>query len=171
MDYSIIVVNLIIIVILLAGIGLTCFALPGNLLIFLTALGYGFFDRFLHFDYTFLALLFGALLLGEVVEFAASALGAKKENASTRAVVAAFAGAVLGGILGSAIFPFIGTIVGAILLSFGLSYWAEYTKTGDAAKSAKVAKSVAVGLIVGTIFKITVAVGMVIAVIGRLPWT
>jgi hypothetical protein len=156
--------------IVLTGVGLTLVGLPGNIVIFLTALGYGFYDGFVHFDQRFFIILLGALLLGEAVEFLAGAMGAKKAKASRRAIFSAFIGAVAGGIMGTAVFPLLGTLVGAVLVSFGFSYWAEYSKTGDAAQSSRVARSVAKGLVVGTLFKLAVAVGMATGIVLRLPW-
>lgn len=72
--------------------------------------------------------------------------------------------------MGTAVFPLLGTLVGAVLVSFGFSYWAEYSKTGDAEQSSRVARSVAKGLVVGTLFKLAVAVGMAAGIVLRLPW-
>lgn len=171
MDMSIIAANIVLIVLLLAGVGMTLFALPGNLVILLAALGYAFVEGFSRFDTGFLLTLGGIFLLGEAVEFVAGMLGAKRQNASGRAVIAAFVGGVAGAVVGSVVLPVLGTVAGAVAGAFGLSYAAEYSKTGDREKAARVARSVAAGLLVGTLFKLAVAVGMATAVIYRLSWS
>ena len=171
MDFSLIAANIIVILILFAGLGMTLFGLPGNIVIVLTAVAYGLFEDFAIFETPFLLGLGGIFLLGEAVEFVAGALGAKKAKASGRAMLAAFFGGLAGAVFGSVIMPVAGTLAGAVAGAFGLSYLAELSKTGDKEKSARVARSVAVGLLVGTLFKLAVAVGMAAAVVLRLPWS
>lgn len=163
-------VNFIVVVFLLIALGLTMLTLPGNLLIFLIAMGYGFFDQFSRFDYYFLIMLFTGFALGELVEFAAGAAGAKREKASKRAIAAAVAGAVVGGLAGTALLPVLGSFIGAMLGAYAASYYAELSVCQDAAKSKKVAMSVMKGQIIGAIFKFVVAIAMVIAIIARLAW-
>lgn len=171
MELTLFAANLFVIFLLLAGVGMTLFGLPGNLIILITAVGYGFFENFVTFETRFLLGLGGIFLLGEAVEFLAGALGAKKAKASGRAIVAAFFGGLAGAVFGSVIMPVAGTLAGAVAGAFGLSYLAELSKTGDKEKSARVARNVAVGLLVGTLFKLAVAVGMAAAVVLRLPWS
>lgn len=170
MDLSLVAANIILILVVLAGAGLTLFALPGNLLILLAALAYGLFEGFANFDGGFLLALGGVFLAGEAVEFAAGMLGAKRHKASGRSVVAAFVGGVAGAVAGSLVLPVLGTLAGAVAGAFALCYAAEYGKTGDREKAARVAKGAAVGLLVGTLFKLAVAIGMAAAIIARLPW-
>jgi uncharacterized protein len=164
------IIHVAVIVLLLTGLGLTALGLPGNVLIFVTALAYGYYEGFVHIGYTFLLILLGTLLAGELVEFIAGALSAKRENASKRAVFAAVFGAILGGIVGTGLLPIIGSLLGAMCGSFIASYLAEYTKTGDMEKSQRVAKSVMTGQIIGLIFKFAIGIGMLVAVIYQLPW-
>lgn len=170
MEVALVLANIVVIAAMLIGLGITMVGLPGNLLILLTALGYGFFEGFVHLDSRFLILLFGAVLLGEAVEFIAGALGAKREKASLRAMVASTFGGIAGAVMGTAIIPVIGSIAGAVLGAFGASYLAEYTKTGDSEQAGRVACGVAIGLLLGTLFKLAVGLGMAISVIWRLPW-
>lgn len=170
MDYAVIFINIAVSLILIAGIGLVLLGLPGNILIFITALGYGYYDNFIHISWAVLSVLFVALAAGEIVEFLAGALGAKKEKASSRAVIAAFFGAFSGGIAGTAILPLIGSFLGAMLGAFAASFLAEYSKTSDRGKAGRVALSVMKGQIIGTIVKVIIAVGMAVAIIYRLSW-
>ncbi len=170
MEISLVVANVILIVFLLLAVGLTLFALPGNFVILLAAVGYGFYEGFVQFDRGFLLALGGLFVLGEAVEFVAGMLGAKRRNASGRAVAAALVGGVAGAVAGSVVLPVLGTVAGAVAGAFGLSYAAEYSKTGDREKAARVARGAAAGLLVGTLFKLAVAVGMAAAIIARLAW-
>jgi len=170
MEIGLLLANIGMMFIVLLGAGVTLIGLPGNLIIFLGALGYGYWEHFTHFSTTFLLLLFGIFILGEAVEFLAGAMGAKKEHASGQAVIAAILGAILGGIIGTGLLPFIGTILGAMLGAFSASFLAELAHSGDAEKSRRVAISVAIGQITGMMFKLVVALGMVAAVALKLPW-
>lgn len=170
MELSLIAANVVLILVLLLAVGLTLFTLPGNFVILLAAVGYGFYEGFVRFDGGFLLALGGLFVLGEAVEFVAGMLGAKRQNASGRAVAAALVGGVAGAVAGSVVLPVLGTVAGAVAGAFGLSYAAEYSKTGDREKAARVARGAAAGLLVGTLFKLAVAVGMVAAIIARLAW-
>ncbi len=170
MDFGLVAANVILIVFLLLGVGLTLFTLPGNFVILLAAVVYGFYEGFSRFDAGFLFALAGLFVLGEAVEFVAGMLGAKRQNASARAVLATLAGGVAGALAGSVVLPVLGTVAGAVVGAFVLSYAAEYSKTGDREKSARVARGAAAGLLAGTLFKLAVAVGMAAALVARLAW-
>lgn len=76
------------------GIILTVVGLPGNLLIVLAAVSYGWQEDFEHLTYGSLLVLGGLWLSGELMDFLASVMGAKKERASGKATAAAFFGAI-----------------------------------------------------------------------------
>jgi Uncharacterized protein conserved in bacteria len=170
MGLTLIAANLVIIVALIAGVGLTLLALPGNFVILLAALSYGFFEGFVRFNAAFLLALGGAFLVGEAGELVAGMLGARRRNASRPAITAALVGGIAGALLGSVVMPVLGTLAGAAGGAFALSYAAEYGKTGNREQAARVARSVAAGLVVGTLFKLAVAVSMAVAIAARLPW-
>lgn len=170
MDAGLIAINLLVIAVIAVGIGMTAIGLPGNWLIFFTALGYGYTEGFVHMSSTALLLLLGALLLGELAEFIAGALGATKENASRMAIGSAFFGGIVGGIAGTGIMPGLGSIAGAITGSFVAGYLAEYAATGNREKAGRVAKSIMIGQALGLIFKLAMAIGMVVLILSKLAW-
>ncbi len=170
MDAGLTAINLLVIVVTVIGIGLTIIGLPGNWLIFFVALGYGYLEAFAYMNNTVLLILFGAVLAGELVEFIAGSLGAKKENATKTAILAAFIGGIAGGIIGTGIMPGLGSIAGAVGGSFTAGYLAEYAATGNREKAGRVAKSIVVGQALGLIFKLATAIGMVALIISRLTW-
>jgi uncharacterized protein YqgC (DUF456 family) len=164
------VINSVIVIFLLIALGLTTLTLPGNLVIVLIAAGYGLYDGFVHFDYFFLALLITAFAFGELVEFVAGAVGAKKEKASKRAIAAAVFGAIAGGLAGTALLPVLGSFIGAMLGAYAASYYAELSVCRDKEQSKRVAFSVMKGQMIGMIVKFGIAVTMVIAIILKLQW-
>ena len=170
MDAGLTAINLLVIIIAVLGIGMTAIGLPGNWLILVTAVGYGYLENFEHMSTAVLLWLFGALLIGELAEFVAGSLGAKKEKASSSAIVAAFVGGIAGGIIGTGIMPGLGSIGGAIGGSFAAGYLTEYIATGNREKAGRVAKSIVIGQTLGLIFKLAVAIGMVVFIISKLTW-
>jgi uncharacterized protein YqgC (DUF456 family) len=169
-EINIFVVNILLIIVLLCSVSLTMIGLPGNFLIFLTALGYGYWEGFKHFSASFILVLLAALVVGETVEFVAGALGARRQKASGWTMTAAVLGAIMGAVIGTFIVPFIGSFLGAMGGAFAASYGAEYLITRDADQAKRVAQSVMVGQIVGMIVKFALGIGMVAAIIANLPW-
>lgn len=164
------IVNIVMLVVLLAGFLLTVIGLPGNWLIFFAALGYGFYYDFTGFTSRLLLLLLGLVLAGEFVEFIAGALGARKQKASTLATIAAFIGGIAGAVAGTAILPVIGSLLGAFGGAFAASYLAEYLITGNLDQSHRVAKSVLAGQIAGMAVKMAVAIAMAVTIVVNLIW-
>lgn len=170
MEYTVILINLLFSVIMLGGVAMTIVGLPGNFIIVLTGLIYGYYDHFEHVDYTVLAVVIGVFIISEMIEFGAGLIGAKQGKASKRSMLAAVIGTVVGGIWGTAILPLFGSILGALLGAFVITTLAEYTKVKDAEQAKRVAISILKGQIVGMIFKTAAAVGMAMILIARLQW-
>ena len=170
MEYTAMLINILFSIIILGGVIMTMIGLPGNIIIVLTGIAYGYYDGFEHVDYAVLVIIVGVFILSELIEFGAGLIGAKKEKASKRAVVAAFAGTVLGGVWGTALFPIIGSILGALLGAFVTTAFAEYTKTKNKEQAKRVAMGVIKGQIFGIIVKTATAAGMAIALIYQLKW-
>jgi uncharacterized protein YqgC (DUF456 family) len=145
------------------------FGLPGNFLLLLFAAGVGWYEGFNQLNWAFLAALTGAWILGEAAEFFSSAIGAKRAQASRRAVLAAYAGAFLGMLAGTAILPVIGTIAGSMLGAFAAGYWGEYQQTGCGRQARNVAVYVVIGQLFGLVFKLAVGLAMAVAILTRLP--
>lgn len=170
MEFGLVVLNLTVIAVLLV-LGLTTLiGLPGNWFIFLAAAGYGWLQNFSTMGIHFFLILLGLLLFGELVEFAAGAVGAKKKKASLPAVIAAAIGGVAGGITGTIILPVVGSLLGAFGGAFLASYGVEYLITGSASQSAKVAQGVFVAQLAGMVIKTAVAMAMIVAIIGHMKW-
>lgn len=97
--------------------------MPGNWLVVLMAVGSHFLvaeEKSLHISLPTLLAIFFIALLGELLEFCASALGASRMGASKRsnalAIGGAIAGAIFGLFAGTAIpIPVIGQMIGSLL--------------------------------------------------------
>ncbi|EIW19845.1 MULTISPECIES: DUF456 domain-containing protein [Pelosinus] len=170
MEYTGLIISILCVLFILAGVVMTIMGLPGNTLILLTGLAYGYYDHFDRMDYAVLVIVFGIFIIGEIIEFISGLIGAKKEKASKRAIFAPFIGTIVGGIGGTAVLPIIGSLLGALLGAFIVTVLAEYSKTKDLAQARKVAKSVVKGQIFGVIIKSAAAVGMAILLIYQLKW-
>ncbi|MEZ6066056.1 MAG: DUF456 domain-containing protein [Planctomycetaceae bacterium] len=110
--------------------------------------------------------------VGELLEFATGAAGAKKAGASRRSVVlslaGAFAGSLLGASAGSAIpVPLVGTIVGALLGggggAFAGTYFGEAWKGREHGDRVNIGRAAFAGRMLGTVAKLIVGLGMVVA--------
>lgn len=163
-------INILFSVIILSGVIMTLIGLPGNLLIVMIGLAYGYYDNFVHVNVIVLISVSLAFVVSECIDFIAGVMGAKKEKASKRSMIAAFLGTVLGGIGGTFILPIIGSIIGALVGAFAAAALAEYTKKNDKEQAKRVAVSVVKGQIFGIVIKLTTALGMAIALLYQVHW-
>lgn len=167
-EYIPVLLNIAMLAMLAVGIILTLVGLPGNLFIVLVAVLYGWQEDFVHLTYGSLLTLAGLWLIGELVDFIAGIMGAKKEQASWKATTAAFFGALIGGIIGTGILPVIGTIIGSVIGGFLSSYCVEYINANDKMKALQVAKGVVKGQLLGMLIKFVVAISMSMTIIYKL---
>ncbi len=123
-----------------------------------------------------LAVAFGCALIGEVTEFIASALGAKRAGASRKstiyAVIGSMIGAITGGLMGVPI-PIIGSVLAAILFGgIGATAGAMYGEWTDGKswkESWAIGHAAFWGRTFGTLGKVSFGFGIVlIAVVGVL---
>jgi len=131
-------------------------ALPGTPLIFLGALIISWW-----YDYTVISgwgllLLAVAAIAGFVVDFLASSMGAKRVGASPLALI----GATLGSIVGI-FFALPGIIIGPFVGAFG----GELLAQSSLHQATKVGIGTWLGLLVGTVAKVAIALSMVGAII------
>ena len=105
----------------------------------------------------------GLALIGEVIEFAAGALGAKAGGGSKRSAWGAIIGGFVGAIIGSILLPIIGTLIGAIAGCFFGALLGEMS--GRDASTAKDSVKPAIGATIGRVLGTTCKV-----LIGVLVW-
>jgi len=143
-----------------AGVVATIAGLPGTWVILLAALGAQWW-RPETFDWWTLGVAGGLVILAEIVEFAAGALGAGKAGGSKRAALAATVGGLVGAVIGTMVIPvlIVGTIVGAAIGSGIGAAMLERTKEGRTwAQAGRVAHGAFVGRLVATVAKGAIAV-------------
>jgi hypothetical protein len=131
--------------------GLLLPALPGAPLLFAGLVAAAWAEDFAYVGWGWLALLFVLAALTYAVDFAATALGAKKFGASPRAVI----GAVLGGLAGIFFGPLgiiLGPFVGAVL--------AELSLRRDWASAQRAGLGATLGLVLGAVAKLALAGAM-----------
>jgi uncharacterized protein YqgC (DUF456 family) len=102
------------------------------------------------------------LILGEILEFIAGALGARQAGSSRRGAWGALGGGVAGAILGVFIpIPIVGSLIGAVIGTFAGAIIAEMTTDGATVRgSLKPATGATIGRILGTLAKMPIAIAV-----------
>jgi uncharacterized protein YqgC (DUF456 family) len=116
------------------------------------------------FGWWVLGICLAVAIIGEIIEFAAGALGAKKGGASKRGMI----GALIGGIIGVFVFtplfffvPIVGSLCGAILGTFVGALIAELSRENATMRGTmKPALGATIGRVLGTAGKMAVAVAI-----------
>jgi hypothetical protein len=143
---------LLVVVLVVVGIAGTVLpALPGVTLVFAGLLLAAWVDGFEKVGWLPLVVLCLLTALSFVVDFAATALGAKRVGATRLAVVGAFVGTVAGfflGLPGLILGPFVGATVG------------ELISNRDLGRAGKVGLGTWVGMVFGTAAKLALAFSM-----------
>lgn len=157
----------------------TLFALPGNWLV----LGFAaVFAVFLPAEgahglrWSAVAVAAVVAVLGEFIELAAGAAGARKAGASRQAALLALVGTVVGSILGATLsipIPIIGPIIGALgggaLGAFGGAFLGETAVGRDVPQSVAAGKGAFMGRLVGAAGKLAIGALMIVVItIGAL---
>ncbi len=138
--------------ILLGLAGLLLPGLPGAPLVFLGLVVAAWVEDFAYVGWGWLALLGAIAALTIAVDFAATALGAKKFGASPRAVL----GAVVGGIAGM-FFPPIGLVLGP----FAGAVLAELSQQRDFESAQRAGFGATLGFLLGGVAKLALAFAMI----------
>ncbi len=112
-------------------------------------------------------------VLGEVLELAISARGARKVGGSKRGAFAALVGGMVGAILGMTFpFPVVGTLLGACVGAGLGSYLGDRWAGRSHEEATEAGQGAAVGRLWGTVTKISISVAMwlitAMAVFGAL---
>lgn len=156
---------------LAAGWCLTMLSMPGNWLIVAAAALFAWLAPPESFDISWqiVALLVGLAVTAELLELAASALGAKRAGGSRRGAVLAIGGSVAGALIGAVVgvpIPIIGQLVAAVLFAgIGALVGAmlgETWKGRTLAESWKVGQSAFWGRLLGALAKTGIATAMVV---------
>ncbi len=100
--------------------------------------------------------------LGELVEFIASALGAKRAGASRSGIVGALLGSMAGAVAGTflILIPLVGTVVGAMAGSYLGAMAGELAVGRSVPSTVKPATGAAIGRLLGTLGKLPFSVAV-----------
>ena len=143
--------------IVIGAAGIVLPALPGVPLMFAGMVVAAAVDDFTRIGWVSLTVLGVLTLISVVVDVAASALGAKRVGASSRAIWGALIGTIVGiffGLIGLLFGPFVGAVMG------------ELSVHGRADQAGRVGLATWVGLIFGTLAKLAIAFAMLGLFVG-----
>lgn len=153
----------------LACVLLTILGVPGTWILIALAVGIDLVDGWWlpeperpTFSITILVVAVGLALLGELVEFLASAFGAQRGGASRRGILGALVGSLVGAVLGTVVIPVpvVGTLAGAVLGSFGGALLGEVSAGSSVERSMRPATGAAIGRVLGTIGKLPLSISV-----------
>ncbi len=139
--------------ILIGLIGTLLPVMPGALLVFLGMVAGAWADDFSRVGWTTLAILAILTILFYVIDFLASAYGARRLGASRWGVIGAILGALVGmfmGFVGIVVGPFVGAVAGELVARKGL---AEASRAGA-------------GAWIGLVLSIAARLALVFAMLG-----
>ncbi len=151
----------------------TLFTLPGNWAVLGLAAAWAYFmpkDQYgWGFAWGAVAVLAALVLLGEAVEFAAGAAGAKKAGGSRRGMALSIVGAMVGSLAGAMVgipVPVVGPLIGAVgggaAGAFGGAFLGETWKGRTNADAVQISKGALVGRLLGTAGKLACGGVMVV---------
>lgn len=145
---------------IIGAVGTILPVIPGTPLIFLAALGYGFYEHFQKLDVTILGVLFFLMAVSLLIDYFAGVVGAKKYGATKYGAWGSFLGGIVGVIFfsipGLLVGPFAGAVIGEIVGG---------KNTGHA---VKVGLGTVLGLAGGAFFKFVLAVAMIVIYVSAL---
>ena len=150
------------------GFLITSIGLPGNTLIFLSAVVFALLDGFQIITETNLGVLAIIYLVGELWEFVVGYLGIKKEKVSWKNVLIIGIITFIGGLVGSGILPVIGSVLGAAIASFMAAFILEYLQHRNEEQAFKVACVAAKNQFLAIIGKLICASVLVIMIVKYL---
>ncbi len=160
--------------------GLNLIALPGNWFAVATVALYAWLgpeEGRAAVGWGVLAAVFGCALFGELLEFAAAALGAQRAGASRRATLLAILGSMVGAVLGAVVglpIPLVGPVVAAVL--FGAlgatagAMFGEWTDGKSWRESWPVGHAAFWGRLLGTVGKILAGLAILVVTLVAVCW-
>ncbi|MCA9406709.1 MAG: DUF456 domain-containing protein [Candidatus Omnitrophica bacterium] len=158
---------IILVVFLITGFAAIFFTTFGTLIMMAGSVLYAYLTSFQILTPKVLLVLLLLYLLGELLEFMFTMVGAKAFGASNAAAFGAVAGGILGAIIGTSFFG-VGLIVGTFCGIFLGAFLVEHLKHKEWRRSVKAGIGSLVGR-VGSIFtKVCIALVMVVIIVSRI---
>lgn len=157
MDQQILLYILAAVLIVVGVLGVILPALPGLPLVFAGMLLAAWTDDFQRIGVWTLVILGVLTLLSLLIDFAATAMGAKRVGASRSAVIGAMLGTVVGlfmGLVGVFVAPFIGAVLGELL-------YRRKLERDDVSHAARIGIGTWLGIMFGVLSKLALAFAMI----------
>lgn len=155
------------VIVLVVGLAIIPFGLPGTVLIAADAAAYGYFTHWHRLSLTAVAVMIGLAILSEVVDNLLGVAGAKKHGSSKWGMLGAFVGSIAGAIVGVPI-PLVGSVVGAFLGMFLGAFAVEYYLQRDTLRAARAGWGAFLGKVAATVFKLALGMALVVWCLFRV---
>ena len=149
---------LILVVILVLGLVMIPFGLPGTWIIAAAALGYQLLVPGSISIFTIIAVVVLALI-GELLEFSLSAKYTQKYGGSRRASWGAIIGGMVGAFMGVPV-PIVGSVIGAFAGAFIGAFVGEFSRAGEGGTATRVATGALIGRAIAAAMKIGIGIAM-----------
>ena len=162
--------NIFFLLILLVCLATIFFSLPGNIMILVASVIYGFITGFHEVTVRILILLALLTAAGEVVEYVMGIVGAKRYGSSNRGIVFSMIGGFAGAIICAPLFFGFGAILGALGGAFAGAFLAELNTYGleQWKKALKSGWGNFLGRVAGMITKLSIGIGMIVWIAFRI---
>lgn len=157
-------------VVMLAGVAIIPFGIPGQFVIVAAAAGFALVAGAQVLSWWIVLVLGGLAVGAELLEATAGFLGATSAKGSFWSSIGAVAGGLVGAVVGSIIAPVVGSLLGAFAGTFGGAFLVEYSRTNAFGQSSRVARGALIGRVVASIMKIFIAVVMIVVVTVALVY-
>jgi uncharacterized protein len=144
--------------VMLIGLVMIPFGLPGTWIIAAAALGYQLLVPGSISMFTVIAVIVLALI-GELLEFSLTAKYTKKYGGSRRASWGAIIGGMIGAFIGVPL-PIVGPVLGAFAGAFAGAFIGEFSRAGEGGTATRVATGALIGRAVAAAMKIGIGVAM-----------
>lgn len=149
---------LILAAVMLLGLAMIPFGMPGTLIIFFAALGYSLLVKGSIGIFTLVCV--GTLLvLGEVIEWTLTARYTRKYGGSRRASWGAIIGGMIGAFMGVPV-PIVGSVLGAFAGAFVGAFVGEMTGGATGGTATRVATGALIGRAAAAAMKVGIGVAM-----------
>ena len=133
---------------------------PGLGLMFGAILIYGFYDGWSMYSPLMAVLAAVFTAIGTGMDYAGSAIGAKRFGASKHGVIAS----VIGGLIGLVCFSFVGMLIGSVVGLLGV----EYYEKRDVIQSGKAALGVLIGNLAAMLIQAVLAVILLVSIFIKM---
>jgi uncharacterized protein YqgC (DUF456 family) len=149
---------------------LVVFQIPGNWIVLLLSLLYGWYEGFRAVAWWVLLAGFLIAAVGEVVEWGTGYLGATRFGGRRLSGFAAIVGSILGGLVGAAFGWGLGAIPGSVIGAFAGALLVEIIRQKKAGKALKVGFGAGLGRAIGLSAKMGLGAAFLALLYIRIIW-